>query len=222
MQGATGRKRWRSNNWVRNIAAFESGAIYICLTENARNMPAEDDYIHIAALQHFVFSAPVASAYPFTLRMCGSAVRIHRWRRHSPTRKWTRIMNESRGALKTVRGLRIHSTRLGIVGRADVVEFRKGSGADPTTVFVEFKSGQPKQDISDKVQLCARRYAGRDAQPTSAAGSILLREDPTERLCRLMKGFVVPRSKSLPRCGKSFRRRRPRWQNTAESARTVR
>jgi len=65
---------------------------------------------------------------------------------------------ETRGTLKTVRGLRIHSQRLGIVGRCDVVEFSKSKDKEDATEVlpVEFKSGQPKDDISDKVQLCAQ------------------------------------------------------------------
>jgi CRISPR-associated exonuclease Cas4 len=65
---------------------------------------------------------------------------------------------ESRGAIKTVRGLRIHSFRLGIAGRADVVEFLKSndSSGKPEVLPVEFKAGQPKHDISDEAQLCAQ------------------------------------------------------------------
>jgi CRISPR-associated exonuclease Cas4 len=63
---------------------------------------------------------------------------------------------ETRGTLKTVRGLRIHSARLGIVGRCDVVEFRKGKNDQEEVLPVEFKSGEPKDDVSDKVQLCAQ------------------------------------------------------------------
>ena len=45
--------------------------------------------------------------------------------------------------------------RLGIVGRCDVVEFRdRQDGED--VLPVEFKSGEPKEDISDKVKLCAQ------------------------------------------------------------------
>lgn len=62
---------------------------------------------------------------------------------------------ETRGTKKTVRGLRIHSQRLGIVGRCDVVEFRESKNGDEI-LPVEFKSGEPKEDISDKVQLCAQ------------------------------------------------------------------
>jgi CRISPR-associated exonuclease Cas4 len=69
-----------------------------------------------------------------------------------------------------VRGLRIHSSRLGIVGRCDVVEFYaqarveghlphcedRAEGDLQQVLPVEFKSGEPKEDISDKVQLCAQ------------------------------------------------------------------
>ncbi|MFA6440597.1 MAG: CRISPR-associated protein Cas4, partial [Bacteriovoracaceae bacterium] len=93
---------------------------------------------------------------------------------------------ETRGTKKTVRGLRIHSFRYGIVGRCDVVEFREiknvprhselvsesdrnntlkhlpaGQARDQDDVGlevlpVEFKAGEPKESISDKVQLCAQ------------------------------------------------------------------
>jgi CRISPR-associated exonuclease Cas4 len=63
---------------------------------------------------------------------------------------------ETRGTLKTVRGLRIQSSRLGIVGRCDVVEFLKGKNEQKEILPVEFKSGEPKEDVSDKVQLCAQ------------------------------------------------------------------
>jgi CRISPR-associated exonuclease Cas4 len=62
---------------------------------------------------------------------------------------------EKRGDVKTVRGLRIHSYKYGIIGRCDVVEFRQTSKGKEI-LPVEFKSGQPKEDISDKVQLCAQ------------------------------------------------------------------
>jgi CRISPR-associated exonuclease Cas4 len=70
-----------------------------------------------------------------------------------------------------VRGLRIHSSRLGIVGRCDVVEFYdREEGRLPSCEIraegdlqqhlqvlpVEFKAGEPKEDICDKVQLCAQ------------------------------------------------------------------
>jgi CRISPR-associated exonuclease Cas4 len=71
---------------------------------------------------------------------------------------------ETRGTKKTVRGLRIHSFRLGITGRCDVVEFKETKTGEWESIPsgeimpVEFKSGEPKNDISDKVQLCAQVF----------------------------------------------------------------
>ncbi|MFW6456880.1 MAG: CRISPR-associated protein Cas4 [Planctomycetota bacterium] len=73
---------------------------------------------------------------------------------------------EVRGDIREARGLRLRSLRLGIVGRADLVEFHrvesgagiKLSGADgkwrPRPV--EYKLGKPKPDHRDHVQLCGQ------------------------------------------------------------------
>lgn len=52
--------------------------------------------------------------------------------------------------LHTVRGLPLGSRRLGLSGRADVVEFR------PEPFPVEYKRGRRKPDDCDLVQLCAQ------------------------------------------------------------------
>ena len=118
-------------------------------------MFSEDDYIQLSSLQHYVYCP----------RQCGLIHVEDVWNDNVFTvrgeilhEKVDTDTYETRGTLKTVRGLRIHSTRLGIVGRADVVEFRKSANADgsPDVMPVEFKSGQPKEDVSDKVQLCAQ------------------------------------------------------------------
>jgi CRISPR-associated exonuclease Cas4 len=118
-------------------------------------MFTEEDFILISALQHYVYCP----------RQCALIHVEDVWNENLFTVKGSILHEkvdsdtyESRGALKTVRGLRIHSYRLGIVGRADVVEIRNCFGANPGVVImpVEYKSGQPKEDISDKVQLCAQ------------------------------------------------------------------
>ena len=118
-------------------------------------MFTEDDFIQLSALQHYVFCP----------RQCALIHVEDVWHENVFTvrgdilhEKVDTDTYETRGTLKTVRGLRIHSTRLGIVGRADVVEFRKSTNADgsPDVMPVEFKAGQPKNDLSDKVQLCAQ------------------------------------------------------------------
>ncbi len=118
-------------------------------------MYTEDDFIQLSALQHYVFCP----------RQCALIHVEGVWRENVYTVRGDILHEkvdtdsfESRGTLKTVRGLRIHSTRLGIAGRCDVVEFRRSSQSTTGDVVlpVEFKSGQPKDDNCDKVQLCAQ------------------------------------------------------------------
>lgn len=115
-------------------------------------MYTEDDFIMISALQHYIFCP----------RQCGLIHIDDVWQDNLFTvrgeilhEKVDTDTYETRGDVKTVRGLRIHSYKYGIVGRCDVVEFTqtlKGKEILP----VEFKAGEPKEDISDKVQLCAQ------------------------------------------------------------------
>ncbi|MBU2505262.1 MAG: CRISPR-associated protein Cas4 [Bacteroidetes bacterium] len=124
-------------------------------------MYTEDDFIMISALQHYVYCP----------RQCGLIHVDDVWQENLFTTRGNILHEkvdtdtyETRGALRTVRGLRIHSFRLGIVGRCDVVEFRSRTAAGQDSISseqvmpVEFKSGEPKNDISDKVQLCAQVF----------------------------------------------------------------
>jgi CRISPR-associated exonuclease Cas4 len=60
---------------------------------------------------------------------------------------------ETRAGVRITRGLALRSLRLGLTGRADVVEFPQ-DGAAPAPV--EYKRGKPKRDDCDKVQVCAQ------------------------------------------------------------------
>ncbi|MHB8338242.1 MAG: CRISPR-associated protein Cas4 [Ignavibacteriaceae bacterium] len=117
-------------------------------------MYTEDDFIMISALQHYVYCP----------RQCGLIHVEDAWNENLYTVRGNILHEkvdtdtyETRGTLKTVRGLRIHSVEYGIVGRCDVVEFRESKTGDEI-MPVEFKSGEPKEDISDKVQLCAQAF----------------------------------------------------------------
>lgn len=155
-------------------------------------MYSEDNFIQLSALQHYVFCP----------RQCALIHVDDVWNDNVFTVRGNILHEkvdtdtyESRGTLKTVRGLKIHSFRLGIAGRCDVVEFRKagkgtghselGSESDPRgmdaeqrhfgmtrnpeleVVPVEFKAGQPKQNISDEVQLCAQALCLEEMMKTS-------------------------------------------------------
>ncbi len=125
----------------------------------------EDDFFPISALQHYVYCP----------RQCALIHVEDVWQENVFTVRGNILHEkvdtdtyESRGTTKTVRGLKVHSFTFGISGRCDVVEFRKREGEAKlegegdlqsgkfTVVPVEFKAGKPKDDISDKVQLCAQ------------------------------------------------------------------
>ncbi len=117
-------------------------------------MYTEEDFIMISALQHYVYCP----------RQCGLIHVDDAWNENLFTTRGNILHEkvdtdtyETRGTKKTVRGLRIHSYRLGITGRCDVVEFRESKSGEEI-LPVEFKSGEPKDDISDKVQLCAQVF----------------------------------------------------------------
>jgi CRISPR-associated exonuclease Cas4 len=126
-------------------------------------MYLEDDFIMISALQHYVYCP----------RQCGLIHVEDVWHENMFTTRGN-IMHEkadtdtyeTRGNVKTVRGLRIHSFNYGIVGRCDVVEFRENNSGK-IILPVEFKSGEPKEDISDKVQLCAQVICLEEMMSTS-------------------------------------------------------
>ncbi|GIK60571.1 MAG: CRISPR-associated protein Cas4 [Ignavibacteriota bacterium] len=130
-------------------------------------MFTEDDFIMISALQHYIFCP----------RQCGLIHVDDVWQDNLFTvrgeilhEKVDTDTYETRGDIKTVRGLRIHSFKYGLVGRCDVVEFKhtsKGKEIFP----VEFKAGEPKEDISDKVQLCAQVLCLEEMQDTQISSA---------------------------------------------------
>lgn len=121
-------------------------------------MYTEENFIMISALQHYVYCP----------RQCGLIHVEDAWHENLFTTRGNIFHEksdtdtfETRSALRTVRGLRIHSYTYGLTGRCDVIEFYADTSPDNNKNVekiypVEYKSGKPKDDISDKVQLCAQ------------------------------------------------------------------
>jgi len=113
----------------------------------------EDDLIMISALQHYVFCE----------RQC-ALIHIEQVWTESGLTAEGRIMhehvheegNESRGNVRIARGVPLRSLRLGLIGKADVVEFHRLDKHTWQPFPVEYKRGKPKPDHSDKIQLCAQ------------------------------------------------------------------
>jgi CRISPR-associated exonuclease Cas4 len=114
---------------------------------------AEDDFIMLSALQHFVFCE----------RQCALIHIEQAWSENIFTAEG-RIMHdkadsnkfESRGDVRIDYSVPLRSLRLGLVGKADVVEFHKRADGSWKPFPVEYKRGKPKKDDCDRVQLCAQ------------------------------------------------------------------
>jgi len=64
--------------------------------------------------------------------------------------------NESRGDVRIERGASLRSLELGVIGKADVIEYHRQADGTWQAFPVEYKRGKPKPDHSDKIQLCAQ------------------------------------------------------------------
>lgn len=115
-------------------------------------MHSEADLIPISALQHWMFCP----------RQCGLIHLEGRWSENVLTAQG-RLMHEKaheagteqRGQVRMERGLALRSLALGLVGKADVVEFhRTERGWRPYPV--EYKRGKAKSHDADRLQLCAQ------------------------------------------------------------------
>lgn len=114
---------------------------------------SEDDLIPISALSH----------YEYCPRRCALIHIEQIWSENLFTAEG-RIMHEkvheenreSRGSLRIEYGVPLRSLRLGLIGKADIVEFHRQPEDRWQPFPVEYKRGKPKTDDCDKVQLCAQ------------------------------------------------------------------
>jgi CRISPR-associated exonuclease Cas4 len=123
---------------------------------------SEDDLLPISALQHLLFCE----------RQCALIHVEQQWTENRFTAEG-RILHErvhesaaeSRGDVRIVRGLRLRSLQLGLIGIADVVEWHRdadrgmavaGLSGQWRPFPVEYKRGKPKANACDEVQLCAQ------------------------------------------------------------------
>jgi len=116
-------------------------------------MYPEEDFIPLSALQHLSFCE----------RQCALIHIEQIWDENRATAEG-RIMHErvheqdheSRGNVRIEYGLPLRSLKLGLVGKADVVEFHRLDKDRWQPFPVEYKRGKPKPDDCDLIQLCAQ------------------------------------------------------------------
>lgn len=125
-------------------------------------MYSEDNYLMLSGLQHFVFCRRqwalihIEQQWADNFRTADGEI-MHK-NVHNPD------FREVRGDVITVRAMAVSSSRLGISGECDAVEFRKDSSGVALSGLegrysvtpVEYKRGSPKEDERDTVQLAAQ------------------------------------------------------------------
>jgi len=112
-----------------------------------------DDLVMISALQHYAFCS----------RQCALIHVEQTWTESGRTAEG-RILhervheegNEVRGDVRIERGVSLRSLRVGLIGKADVVEYHRQADGSWLPFPVEYKRGKPKPDHCDKIQLCAQ------------------------------------------------------------------
>lgn len=113
----------------------------------------EDDLLPLSGLQHLLFCerqcALIHIEQVWAENRLTAEGRIMHERVHEPDRK-------SRGDIRIEYSMPLRSLRLGLIAKADVVEFHRTERDDWLPFPVEYKHGRPKKDNIDKVQLCAQ------------------------------------------------------------------
>lgn len=112
----------------------------------------DDDLIPISALQHYLYCP----------RQCALIHLEQQWAENRLTAEGRLLhervdapRSERRRQVRSVAAMPLLSLELGITGRADIVEFHAGDGAE-MVIPIEYKRGRPKAHRADEVQLCAQ------------------------------------------------------------------
>jgi CRISPR-associated exonuclease Cas4 len=109
----------------------------------------EEEIVLISALEHYSY-CPRQCALIHVEQVFDENLYTLRGRRvHERAHEPDSALEEG---VKVERGMPLFSERLGIVGKADVVEF----DSDGTPYPVEYKSGTRRQKRHDDIQLCAQ------------------------------------------------------------------
>ena len=116
----------------------------------------EDDLLPLSGLQHLLFCerqcALIHIEQAWAENLFTAEGRIMHERVHDADR-------ESRGNVRIQYGMPLRSLQLGLISKADVVEFHRDTEhlQEVWRPFpVEYKRGKPKKENYDRVQLCAQ------------------------------------------------------------------
>jgi CRISPR-associated exonuclease Cas4 len=177
---------------------------------------SEDELVPLSALQHIQFCE----------RQCALIHIEGLWAENRLTAEGRNLHeradsgeSESRGPVRTARSLPLRSLRLGLTGRADVVEFYYDGSVLTAAIPIEYKRGRDKTDDSDRVQLCAQALCLEEMLGISIPAGALFyatprrrtdvlfdeslrrtTEDAVTRLHALLDSGITPRIPRQPKC----------------------
>jgi CRISPR-associated exonuclease Cas4 len=142
-------------------------------------MYSEDDLLPISALQHLAFCE----------RQWALIHLEQQWVENRLTAEGRQLHeradgghHQTREGVRICRGLHLRSLRLGLTGKADVVEFHPDGAGDNMRPFpIEYKRGRPKPDHRDEVQLCAQALCLEEMLNLEIAGGALFYGQPRRR-----------------------------------------
>jgi CRISPR-associated exonuclease Cas4 len=113
---------------------------------------SDSDLLPLSALQHYIYCP----------RQCALIHLEQQWTENRFTAEGRaahdrvdRPEHETRDGIRTEYAVLLRSLKLGLIGKADVVEFHP-SETEPCPFPVEHKRGRPKPTHCDWVQLCAQ------------------------------------------------------------------
>jgi CRISPR-associated exonuclease Cas4 len=116
-------------------------------------MYSEPDLLPISALQHLAFCERQWALIHLEQQWSENRLTAEGRKLHERSDDGE---NETRYGVRITRGMLLRSLRLGLTGKADVVEFRHHEGDQPQPVPIEYKRGRPKPGRYDEIQLCAQ------------------------------------------------------------------
>jgi CRISPR-associated exonuclease Cas4 len=120
-------------------------------------MFTDDQLIPLSALQHFLFCNRRAALVHLEGLWSENEFTVEG--RHLHERADDSKQSQTRKELRIERGLELRSYEWGLVGKADVVEFRKVDDVIPLEVtIVEYKRGKPRKKLDRPfhTQVCAQ------------------------------------------------------------------
>lgn len=157
---------------------------------------SEDDFLQLSGLQHFQFCRRqwalihIEKQWSENFRTTDGAL-MHKNAHDCGYR-------ESRGNLVITRGVSVFSSRLGISGQCDVLEYHQSQQGVPLMgksglwqpYPVEYKRGSPRDDPADAMQLCAQAMCLEDMLCCDIPEGALFYGEPRRRI-------VIPFSPAL-------------------------